>query len=865
MFHIKNSKCISHISARSLKQNRTRNIAAILAIVLTTLLFTGLFTIVGSMMKTMQDETCRQIGTSTHAGFKYLTWEQYEKLAADDEVKDISYNVLIGFGENAELDGMQTEIRYTESKAAEWGFSLPTTGRLPESSREAAVSDEVLKALGLPCELGAEFSLEFSVRGEKHKEAFSVCGIWEQDKANKAAQIYLSEDYMQEVAPMWHEGDTYVKSSPDADEMGGCVNAVLWFDSSRNIEVKIEALKERCGFDESVHSGVNWAYESSDLDAQNILLVAGFLLIIGISGYLIIYNIFYISVSGDIRFYGLLKTIGTTNRQLAKIVKRQALLLSAAGIPIGLLLGYVVGVLLLPKVMQTTSFADTYVSSANPYIFIGSALFALVTVYMGCLKPCCFVKKISPVEAVRYTENADYGLGTPRKAKAGKTAKNARNTKSAKCTKHTKPVTPLRMAYQNMKRGRKKTAAVIISLSLSLILLNTAVSIADGFDMDKYLENYAVSDFCVTNSAIVNASGIDGDACLITAKTRNNLESFGGISETGYVYFSEAIHKPDDEVLAKAKSFYEKYKSEMSKDIQSLYEEILAKKYMYAHIYGAEGIAESKLELLGGEFDREKFESGDYVIVTGFSDTGEERYYDIGDVVTIDFGNGKHKTYEVMAIGDIPYALGPQHSHLLDIYFTLPASEYIRQTGDKNALSAAFNVQSDAESEFEKQIAEYCENESSELTYVSKATYAEEFEGLRQSYLLIGAVFSFILALIGILNFVNAFVTSAQARKKELAVLQSVGMTGKQLCKMLIGEGFCYIALTAALVLSLGTLATYALIKAFTAQMWMFTYHFVIWPIFAALPLLLLAAVCVPAICYSILKRKSIVERLRTE
>ena len=96
----------------------------------------------------------------------------------------------------------------------------------------------------------------------------------------------------------------------------------------------MEALIARCGFDpERINTGVNWAYSSSTVDVTTLLLVVGVLLLILVSGYLIIYNIFYISVAHDIRFYGLLKTIGTTGKQLKRIVRRQALLLSCIGIP----------------------------------------------------------------------------------------------------------------------------------------------------------------------------------------------------------------------------------------------------------------------------------------------------------------------------------------------------------------------------------------------------------------------------------------------------------------------------------------------------------------------------------------------------
>mgnify|MGYP000155141706 CR=1 FL=1 len=125
-----------------------------------------------------------------------------------------------------------------------------------------------------------------------------------------------------------------------------------------------------------------------------------------ISGYLIIYNIFYINVFHDIRRYGLLKTIGTTGRQLRKIVRRQAYMLCLYGIPLGLLLGGVTGKWILPIVMQNLVFsstADTKVT-LKLWIFAASAVFSLLTVYISCIKPCRIASSVSPVEAVRYTE-----------------------------------------------------------------------------------------------------------------------------------------------------------------------------------------------------------------------------------------------------------------------------------------------------------------------------------------------------------------------------------------------------------------------------------------------------------------------------
>lgn len=134
---------------------------------------------------------------------------------------------------------------------------------------------------------------------------------------------------------------------------------------------------------------------------------------------------------------------------------------------------------------------------------------------------------------------------------------------------------------------------------------------------------------------------------------------------------------------------------------------------------------------------------------------------------------------------------------------------------------------------------------------------------MNQTFLTVGLALSFILALIALLNFINAVITSIQSRKNELAILQSVGMTGKQLKSMLIWEGVLYVMISLALALTAGTLLTYLLVKAITSQMWMFTYHFIIWPQLAAVPVTLIFAWLIPTLCYENMCRSSIVERLR--
>ena len=114
MIRVKNGPAIRRISYGSLKAAGKRNLVAVLAIALTCLLFTGVLTVGLSLVEYLENQTMRQVGTSAHAGFKMITKAQYDKVAGDPEIKEISYNIYIGSAGDEALSKLNTEVRYSE-------------------------------------------------------------------------------------------------------------------------------------------------------------------------------------------------------------------------------------------------------------------------------------------------------------------------------------------------------------------------------------------------------------------------------------------------------------------------------------------------------------------------------------------------------------------------------------------------------------------------------------------------------------------------------------------------------------------------------------------------------------------------------
>ena len=326
MRKVKNQKAIRRVADQTRKAAKSRNLIAVLAIALTALLFTSVFTIGGSIVEKQQEATMRQVGGSAHGGLKYLTQEEYDILKKDKKLKEISYRIVVGEAVNESLKKLRTEMGYYEDLDAKFSFCYPEVGRMPEAEDEIVTSDLVLKAMGIPCQVGEKVPVEFTVKDKRYERTFTLTGYFKGDTISMSQIMLVSKKLADEVAPT--PTVSAMSSNIDASDYAGRIMADFNFRNSLDLTGKMEELAKRCGFpQETVSEGINWAYMGMDINIEDMLPIAALLAVILVSGYLIIYNIFYINVFHDIRRYGLLKTIGTTGKQLRKIVRRQAYML----------------------------------------------------------------------------------------------------------------------------------------------------------------------------------------------------------------------------------------------------------------------------------------------------------------------------------------------------------------------------------------------------------------------------------------------------------------------------------------------------------------------------------------------------------
>ena len=831
LFGNNNRLVLKLLAKRSLKAQK--NTIAVLAIMLATLLFTSLFTIAISLQTAMQESNMRTTGTSAHAGIKRLSWEEYEKLSSDTGIKDIGYSIIIGNAVGDDFNKTPTELRYGDETYSELTFNTPDTGHLPEQKNEIATSRIVLDAMGLPDKVGTQMELTFTTDTDTFTDTFTLCGIWDGDAVAYRQTMLLSKAYAEQVAPVIH-GETDGTTPPVGT---GYIDAVMMMPTAWNIEKQALEVTSKYGLDERV--SINDAYQMATVNLSSMLPLVTGIAVIFIAGYLLIYNVFYISIAQDIRFYGMLKTLGTTARQIRKIVYKKAIKLSLMGIPIGLLLGWPIGRLLLPAIVNMLTDDIRVVTTVNPLIFLVAIVFSAITVFISCQKPAILAAKVSPMEALHYIEQ----------------------TGGKKKQRRSKHISTMMMAKSNLTRNKKKVMIVTLSFVLSIVLLNSVYTYVTSFDFDKFVADFSLTDFTVSDTTVIN-NYAPYNTANVSQDFISQTESLHGLEDIGNIYLWTSKQPLSENDLARLQEL-----SASSSDIANELENCRVRQEHGVNVYGLDDFPTEYVQVLDGELNTEQWKAGTGVYVTPLRMMGDGSLclYKPGDQISVTQLDGTNKVYDVLAVVRIPSALQTPLQVDMGLDYIFPTNELLGNMvpADQPAMKTIFNVDHEHQLATENWLKNYTKNTDTSLDYLSKVTLRQNFDRMINMFRLVGGTLCAILALIGILNFINSITTSILSRYREIAMLQSVGMTGWQVKQILIYEGIGYSILGLLGSLILSVIASLTVVRMMGVELTYFTWHFTLLPVFLCIiPLLLITAI-VPLVCYNKMAQKTVVERLR--
>lgn len=854
---------LSVLAGRSFRASRMRNLIAVLAIMLTAILFTTVTTIGMGAMDSMTLTMQMLKGSRADGDFRNMTAEQYAALADADFIQEYGLRMPVGFLTNTNRTNIEFDV--LDETQADLTFCAPSHGNIPQAENEIVTSDAALRDLGIEPEEGATVTIAFTAHGQEYQMDMVVSGWFEATN--------------EQISMMW-AGTTFRDAHPDVfeytydqdREMAGTYYSDFIATSTAGLQENLDNWVRQMGgapdasSADTLSAAVNTTTNPT-IEPTTILMGAVIIVLFVFCGYLLIYNVFDIAVMQEIRRYGLYRTVGMSKRQVKKLINRQAIWLSCIGIPLGLLIGYFIGKAAFPKVMNilSSSYENVAVNvEPSPIIFVGAAVLAAFTVFLSTRKPVRVAANIPPIEAFRYVEVAT-GRKTTKKSTAGTSLP--------------------RLAWSNLGRNKRRSTFIVISLTLCVVLLNCVGIAADSVDIEKQVAYTIRTDYVVVNSASTN--GMEGFTLQEQALPDDVIEAINaqpGVTDASAVYKNtlddcnvtfdfpvEFVSTDKDAITGISFASTDMGLSfNLGDDGRPI-----------CNVYGMEETALSRMDIQEGETDvralYEQMENGAGVLLGVISDRSTMQMADdfdlleIGDVITV-YKNGEAvMELPVLAKAAIngddeetgytangPYTVGGD-----GLYLYLPSSIYEKIYDEPSIYKYSFNVDEDEQENMTAFLESYITQVDTSLNYLSADSAREEAQATRTMLQFVGGLIGIIFGVAGVLNLTNTIITTILARRHEFATMQSIGMTTKQLTRMMIWEGVYYAISACIIGLILSVALAFTVVRVLTGSIWYFTFHFTLLPAVIACVVLLIIAAIVPVIALKVFNKGSIVEKLR--
>ena len=876
LFGNNNKAVIKKLANRSFRSNKMRNVIAAIAIALTTFLFTAVLTIGMGASGTLEYSMAKMMGSSADALVQGLSEDQFQQLKENAMFEKVGCWIPVEIMTNT--NRRVAEVDYADQTQLEIRMLTPRTGSAPQKANEVLVSANILKDLNIEEKIGAEIPIEFKNRqsGQMYHFDMIVSGIYNTPN-EKSESVIVSKAFMEKNPEMMRE-------IAQGREGCGIYDADVIMRDSSMVKERISEFVRSIGGNPDDRSAENYVrvapntFLSNNSGGSIMWLVAGvFGVLFMFCGYLLIYNVFEIAVTNDIRQYGLLRTVGTTSQQIKRLVNRQALYLFLIGTPFGLLFGILLGRSILPAALQM--FAADYSGknievSTLPYwgIIAGAILFSGLTVYISTRKSVKKASRVSPIEAIRYVEQDMVSI------KRKKTASGS--------------VIP-RMAKANLQRNKRRTVFIVISLTLSIVFLNSVFIFSSSFDEDAYIANQTRSDFIVYSPVIQAAWGDNfGHDSAVPEKAVEEIKEQPGVTNEAYLYRNTF---EDDHISCDWGTPY--VVDNTNKEQRMLPEHLnlgvyqtengghtvglTADNHPIGNVFGFSENFFDRLDIIEGETDlsvlKNKLWNGNNVILMGeYDDHGnfagaESAFYfglSVGDTIQFYENGTPTKEFTIIAKaaatdGDVTVTGGGSNiAQIIEGPRIFMAENKFKEIYETPTL---YGFLFDVEEQYQQEMETYLAQDT-DVAYTSILTMKATVSSVKNVVLLIGGMIGAVFALVGLINFINLVMTNIIIRRHEFATMQSIGMTNRQLRKMMISESFSYVLLArivgtlAAAVLGITLVRSFVEISPSSIMM---TFQMTLLPALVMLILFLALAFIVPVVALRLFNSRSVVERLR--
>ena len=432
----------------------------------------------------------------------------------------------------------------------------------------------------------------------------------------------------------------------------------------------------------------------------------------------------------------------------------------------------------------------------------------------------------------------------------------------------------------------------MISLTLSIVLLNSVFIFSGSFDEDVYIKTHTKSDFAVYNPDIQAAWGDEfGHSCTVSEKSVEEIEQQPGVMNEVRLYRNtfEDDHIACDWGPSFSIDNTDKYAYVLPDSLnlgwtedREDYAALTADNLPLGNVYGFSENLLNKMDIIEGERDvsvlKEKLWNGNNVIlVSHYNDKGnlsggaDNTYYfglSVGDTIQF-YENGvpteKFTVIAKAAVTSNEMTLTGGGDNIATdvggpkIYMSENKFKEIYET------PTLYGFFFDVEEQYQQDMENYLMRDT-DVSYNSISTLKADVLGMKNVVLLVGGMIGAVFALVGLINFINLVMTNIVTRRHEFATMQSIGMTNRQLRKMMISESFSYVLLAGIVGTLVAATLGMTLLRAFVENgptSMMMTFQITLLPALIMLILFLALAFIVPVVALRLFNNRSVVERLR--
>lgn len=843
MLQNNNVKICRKLVRREMQFHRGFSILLITTVTLACMLYTFSFSL-GSLVYDGFIYSYRTIyGSDSHIICYGLSDVQTAALSRHAAVKDAAVLSPVGVLSDEMLENRNVYLAEYSEKWAQETASKPLYGRMPLEKDEIALDEITLNSLLVPHEIGAEVFLTWMPEegGGEQAGAFRLCGWWENHTGETDSCAWIS-------------GETAAKLGADAP---GHKILGLTLYLPGDLEKQAESIFSDLGMQDVAYT-TNLAYNRAreayaDDKAGEFYRLN---LIVVLCGILMLYNILRLSVRQNLRFYGRVKSLGMTPRQIRVLAADRAAVLTLPGLLPGWLLGFLLCAALAPYVVVGMEENPAFFFF-RLWPFLGSALLTWGTVLTACLLPMCFAAKSTPAEAMRFVGGRTKVKKMPKKK--GRT-----------------PVTIGRMAFMGLSMHRGPSMLAALSLLLSLTILCCVWTMGISYDEEKYLDGMALSDYQIPDaSAAYTIQRYNQKSRSISTEMLKALREHPAVTDIGTVstmevpmYAGEEERAPIVETFEGADEDGVVRKTRMADDPDWMagYENMRESGTYTGIVTGVDGLALdaalSRDIFIEGAFSEEAFDTGKYVIAAGADSSLLRTTPPAGSKVVI-----CGREFEIMAA--VPYESSlfsgaDSRQAQFNVTYYVPAGVFDELFPEHGIRSVMINIDQSRKDAFEAFLSDILCGTGIVTTSVSD--YRWYFRNALFHRCIIPLFVGAVMLFIGTLNFANVLAAGVFVRKKEFAVYESLGMTKGQLGRMLLAEGMFRCGAMLLLLIPGVFSAVWLWGRWWLAHTntWCVTWRFSLLPLWVFLPVLLAAALAVPLYFLRAVTRESVTQRLGT-